>query len=132
MITGVVQGREARIDVRVRGQRGRQRRSNAVIDTGFTGWLTLPGAAIAALGLPWQGSIIGVLADGSKSTFNVYDATVEWDGQPRRITVSESDADPLVGMALMSGYELKAQIRHGGRVTIKPLPKRKRRTESHE
>ena len=31
-------------------------------------------------------------------------------GQARRLLVDEADTDPLVGMALLSGYELKIEV----------------------
>jgi hypothetical protein len=48
-------------------------------------------------------------------------ATATWDGKARRLLVDEADTDPLIGMALLRGYELKMQIRRQGKVTIKRL-----------
>jgi clan AA aspartic protease len=92
-----------------------------VIDTGCNASLTLPPAVIAALQLPWQSTGHGILADGSAITFDVYQATVVWDRRRRQIPVVEADAAPLVGMALLEGYELTMQVRPGGKVTIKRL-----------
>jgi clan AA aspartic protease len=97
---------------------------DAVIDTGFTAFLTLPSAVIAELGLHWQTSDRGMLADGTEYLFDMYEAKVEWDGKVRRIPVIESDADPLVGMRLMRGYELKMHVRSNGIIAIKRLVKR--------
>jgi hypothetical protein len=52
----------------------------------------------------------------------VYVGNVVWDGAERRVLVDEAETDPLVGMALLSGYELKMQVRSRGKVTIKRLP----------
>jgi hypothetical protein len=38
-----------------------------------------------------------------------------WDGKARRILVDEADTDPLVGMALLTGYELMMQVRARGK-----------------
>jgi clan AA aspartic protease len=122
MISGDVSRREARIRLRIRGTRGREREVDAVIDTGYTGWLTLPPALIAELGLPWQTIVRGTLADGSTALFDVFEGAVLWDRRRRRIPIDQSDAEPLVGMALMTGYELNIQIRSRGKVTIKRLP----------
>ncbi len=54
--------------------------------------------------------------------FNVYEASVIWDGQVRTIEINESETDPLVGMGLLEGYELTIQGIAGGLVTIKALP----------
>ncbi len=45
-----------------------------------------------------------------------------WDGKARLISVAELGATPLAGMALLSGYERKLQVRPGGKVRIKRLP----------
>jgi hypothetical protein len=63
------------------------------------------------------------LADGSETVFDVYEGTAMWDRRVRRIAVDAADADPLVGMALLAGYELMMQVRSGGKVTIKALSK---------
>lgn len=122
MITGVVEGREARIRLKARGPRGREREVEVVIDTGFTASLSLPPALISSLGLRWQRIGRGLLADGSECVYDVYEAKVMRDGNERRILVDEADADPLVGTTLLSGYELTIQVRAGGKVTIKRLP----------
>ncbi len=122
MITGVVKSDEARIRLKVRGSRGREQEVEAVIDTGFTASLCLPPALVAALGLRWQTFDRGILADGSECLFDVYEAKVVWDGKERRILTDEADTDPLVGMALLRGYELKIQVHARGKVTIKRLP----------
>jgi clan AA aspartic protease len=124
VIVGVVRGREALIRLTIRGYRGLQQEIEAVVDSGYTGWLTLPSTVIAALNLRWQSFGSGILADGSVSTFDVYQAKVVWDGHLRRVFVDEFDATPLVGMALLRGYEYKMQVRARGRVTIKRLPRR--------
>jgi clan AA aspartic protease len=124
MITGVVHSREARIRLKVRGPGKQVQEIEAVVDTGYTASLTLPPTVIASLGLQWKTIGGGILADGTECTFDVYAATVLWDGEERRISIDEADADPLVGMKLMAGYELKVQVRPGGKVTIKDLPRR--------
>ena len=122
MITGVVKADEGRIRLKVKGPRGREQEIEAVIDTGYTASFSLPPALVATLGLPWQSFDRGILADGSEVLFDVYEAGVVWDGKVRRVLVDEADADPLVGMRLLRGHELKMQVRARGKVTIKRLP----------
>lgn len=121
MITGIVQAREGRISLKVRGSQRREKEIEAVIDTGYTESLSLPPSLVASLSLRWKTSGRAILADGSEGMFDIYRAEVLWDGKFRRILVYEADADPLVGMRLLSGYELKIQVRPGGKVTIKRL-----------
>lgn len=123
MITGTVQVYEGRIRLKVRGSQKREQEIEAVIDTGYTEWLSLPPTFVASLGLHWKTSGRAILADGSECEFDIYRGAVLWDGKLRRILVHEADADPLIGMKLLSGYELKMQVRPRGKVTIKRLPK---------
>ena len=119
MITGTVNAdREPIIRITVRDVNGQEQEREAVVDTGFTGWLTLPPAFITALGLPWKELGTAILADGSQIYFDVYEATVIWDGQPITFFVDESDSDPLVGMALMYGYDIFIENVDGGSVTL--------------
>jgi predicted aspartyl protease len=84
VIVGIVQAREPRIRLTIRGFRGRQQEIDAVVDTGYTGWLTLPPAVIAALNLRWRSFGRGILADGSVSAFDIFQARVVWDGRAPR------------------------------------------------
>jgi len=94
MITGMVKSDEGRIRLKVKGLRGRVQEVEAVIDTGYSEWLTLPAASVAALGLRWRSVDRATLADGSECLFDVYEANVVWDGKVRRVLVDEADADP--------------------------------------
>lgn len=62
-----------------------------------------------------------MLADGNETVFDVYEATVVWDGTPRRIVVDAANVDPIVGMRLLEGHELTIQAIEGGKVIIKAL-----------
>ena len=121
MIVGTVRRREALIRLSICRYRGRQQEIEAVVDSGCTGWLTLPPSVIAALNLRWETFGRGILADGSISAFDVYYAKVMWDGRLRAVFVDECDATPLIGMALLRGYEYKMQVRARGKVTINRL-----------
>ena len=94
---------------------------SAVIDTGFTSFLSLPLSIIIDLGLPWHYRDIGTLGDGSEVVFEIYKASVIWDGQDQIIDVVASEADPLVGMGLLYGFKLQVEAIEGGRVTIEAL-----------
>jgi clan AA aspartic protease len=124
VITGVIHAREGRIRLKIRGPRGQELDIEAVIDTGYTATLTLPSTLIVSLGLRWKTFGRGLLADGSESLFDVYLAKIIWDGVEREILIDEADTDPLVGMALLSGFELNMQVRPGGKVRIKRLPRK--------
>jgi clan AA aspartic protease len=123
MILGNVNtNREAIIQLAVLGENKQKQGIRAVIDTGYTGYLTLPSAVITTLGLTWYMQQEGILGDGSLCMFNVYEASLIWDGQIRSVEINESEADPLVGMGLLEGFELKIQAVADGLVTITALP----------
>ena len=94
---------------------------DAVIDTGFTGFLSLPFSIITDLGLPWHFRDIGTLGDGSEVVFEMYKAVVIWDGQNQIVDVAASDSDPLVGMSLIQGFKLQIEAVENGLVTIEAL-----------
>jgi len=93
----------------------------AVIDTGFTGFVSLPSSVIESLRLPWIFRDGGTLGDGSEVTFDMYHANVIWDGQLQVVDVASSEADPLVGMSLLYGFKLEIATIEGGLVTITTL-----------
>ena len=94
---------------------------DAVIDTGFTGFLTLPSSVLADLNLRAYRREEGILGDGSTCVFDVYRGLVIWDGELRRIDINESDTEPLVGMGLLYGYRMQLDVIEGGTVTIQAL-----------
>jgi clan AA aspartic protease len=120
LILGVVtaDGREAIIEVSVRGPAARERIVTAVIDTGFDGWLTLPSALAADLGLVRVGWQRAVLADGNEVQLDVFEATVVWDGALVPVLAATAEGGPLVGMTLLRGCELNVQVIEGGSVRI--------------
>jgi clan AA aspartic protease len=91
---------------------------DAVIDTGFSVFLTLPADVIVALNLDWKGRDVATLGDGTSCIFDVYIAIVIWDGQYREIDINESETVPLIGMQLLRGYDLQIRIIEGGRVVV--------------
>jgi len=122
MIYGVVNvRREATLPLVVGNANGQRQIIDTVIDTGFSGFLTLPSAIIASLALPWSASDIVTLGDGSETLFDLYTATVIWDGKYRDIYIAESETEPLLGMSLLYGYRLQVDTIEGGTVTIEEL-----------
>ena len=97
---------------------GQTRDVDAVVDTGFNGFLTLPPTLVAELGLTRLGHKSLVLANGRRAAFDTYGVTVSWDGQSRFIDADEANTTPLLGMAMLNDHELTIQVRYGGRVVI--------------
>jgi clan AA aspartic protease len=101
---------------------------DAFIDTGFTGFLTLPMTVINTLNLRLYSREEGTLGDGSTCIFDVYSGLVIWDGEYRYIDVNAAETDPLVGMSLLYGYRMQLDAIEGGLVTIQSLSSRNPRT----
>jgi clan AA aspartic protease len=122
MMQGVVNlRREATLSVVVDNSNHQLQAIETVIDTGFTGFLSLPSAIIATLNLPWSASDIVTLGDGSETLFDLYTAIVIWDGQSWDIYIAESETEPLLGMAMLYGYRLQVDAIEGGIVKIEAL-----------
>jgi clan AA aspartic protease len=123
MIRGQVNPRkEAIITVQVRDPRGQSRDVQATIDTGFSGYLTLSPALIAALQLPYDRTEVYTLGDSRSVAIDLYSATVAWDGQDRAVFVLATGRGALVGMSLLHGYHLFVDVVDGGDVRIEARP----------
>ncbi|MCY3587149.1 MAG: hypothetical protein OXH40_00485, partial [Chloroflexi bacterium] len=98
VITGQVNADyEAIVVVNLQGRRGEMRRLEAVVDTGFSGFLTVTPAIVAELALPFLMMGRALLADDSEAQFPVHSAVVLWDDQPVSVDVEAADTTPLAG-----------------------------------
>ena len=119
MIEGAVNANlEAVVTLPLQDSSGQTREVEAVVDTGFNGYLTLPPMLVEDLDLPVVGDSEATLADGSQAAFDVYGVTVLWDGQPMYVETGAVGGEPLVGMALLDRHNLNIDVEDGGRVVI--------------
>ena len=119
MIQGMVNATyEAVIPLTLQGPAGQTQDIEAVVDTGYSGFLTLPTGLVTELSLPFAYIGQAFLANDDEVNFDVHDVTVLWDGQPRPIKADATGSTPLVGMLLLDRHDLSIQIRTGGRVII--------------
>jgi len=93
-----------------------------VVDTGFTGFLTLPAAAVAALGLTFLEDTPASLANDQIVSLAVHVATILWNGSERLMRVIAAGRRPLLGTALLDGTYLGVDFTDGGEVTITARP----------
>jgi clan AA aspartic protease len=119
MITGAVIDGRATVPITFRLTNQPDFSIEFVIDTGFSGSLCLPPAAIAVLGLPFEYEIPANLANNSNVFLKVYTATIFWNEEEQEVNVIAAGRKPLVGVALMSGSELFVHFIEGGLVSIK-------------
>jgi clan AA aspartic protease len=121
MMTGNVFGRHAFLKVPLRVAQGQLIEIEFVVDTGFVGYLTLPPAAIAALGLPFRQNIPAKLADGSSIKVDTYTAVILWNGEERAVEVIATGDHPLLGTSLLDGCGLDIQFIENGFVIVRSL-----------
>jgi clan AA aspartic protease len=94
MMTGKVTAlREATIPLMVIGPGQHWQAVDAVLDTGFNGFLTLPSHMVRALQLSFVGNRRATLADGSTVVLDLYLATILWHGQEREVLVLQAEGD---------------------------------------
>ena len=119
MIRGVVTNHlEAWVDLAVVGDDLPTENFSAVIDTGFSDFLTLPIAVLEKFRAVPVTHVIVTLADGSEIISQLFELTVIWDGVPTTIDVHAAEVEPLVGMALLAGHDLHIRVVPDGEVTI--------------
>lgn len=118
----VTPNKEAVVKQAVFGPQGQQQEVSAILDTGYTEYLTLPPPMIADLGLPYQYSLPMYLADDNPIRVRVFDGVARWKDQERHIPVQETEGDVLLGMSLLYGARLVVEVLDGGDVTVSEIP----------
>lgn len=121
MITGSVFGRQATISLSVFDASGREIEVEAVVDTGFTGYLSLPPNLIVALSMPFSHQMLSRLGDGSTRLLDVHNGTVLWDEEEVDVNMLAGGDEILVGTSLMDGFDLQIQFADGGLVTLERM-----------
>lgn len=109
------------VELRISGAVGSMVTMAAVINTGFSDYLTLPMAVIESLELPWAETTRVQLADGTSHVADVYRCRVQWDGTLRSILVQAAETDALAGLKLLRGCHLEFDFIADGRLTIDKL-----------
>ncbi|MBI3462352.1 MAG: clan AA aspartic protease [Planctomycetes bacterium] len=109
------------IQLTVRGNDGVVIQFDAVVDTGFNGFLTLPREILSRLGCQRLGLSRATLATGTVELLDLFEVQMLWDRKLWRIEAEAVDDVPLIGMAALLGYELRIEAKEGGAVTISLL-----------
>jgi len=113
---------EATIQVEVVGPEQRLEAIEAVIDTGFNGFLTLPSHLVHALQLLFVGHRRVQLGDGSSVVLDLYLASLVWNGEVREVVVLQAEGGPLVGMSLLQGHRVILHVIDNGEVIVDAVP----------
>jgi clan AA aspartic protease len=120
MTGGVSAELEAHIPLKLIAPDGREIELDAVIDTGFNGYLCAPRSFVASLALPICGHTEAELADGSRAGFPTFEACVDWFGRRREIPVLASGGGFMIGMSLLRGSRLGIDVEPHGSVEVVP------------
>ena len=114
-------GLEAWITVSVMDADREPQQCEVILDTGFTGWLTLPEAEIRRLGLVKAGSYYSIIASGNQEEFDYYRTSVWWHDRLHEIEVFQSIYQPLLGMELLEGSRVSVDAWDGGNVIVEEV-----------
>lgn len=113
---------EARITVAVAGPSMEFWEVEAVIDTGFSGWLTLPEVAVRELDLQIYRRRRVRIADNRVTWMLTYRAVAQWQGRQIDILVHQTENPrPLLGTAMLEHCRLTVDMQEGGPVAVTPL-----------
>ena len=113
---GTVPILKPRVSMSVANINGVHRNVMLTVDTGFTGYLTLPPDVIRELDVERLGSRTFRLANDVEGETDLY--LVFFESVP--IIAHQIDAEPLLGAAMMNECRLTVDFWEGGRVTIEP------------
>lgn len=95
---------------------GGARRTNlleAILDTGFDGYLSLPISIAVTLGIELITIIPVEYADGRRSQELVFSVEIELDGKREKVPATlTAGAEALAGTALLTRYELRVNFPH--------------------
>jgi clan AA aspartic protease len=119
MISGQVTSQhQAVVEIEISAPQCPSQSLRAVVDTGFTGYLTLPIEQIRAMWLPFAGYRRGQVADGRKMLLERYLVDVNWHGKPQPVLAAMTKGAILIGMSLLTGSELHIDVIENGSVII--------------
>ena len=122
MIRGEVSGdQQALVTIEIIDADGHPCPVEVILDTGFTGYLTLPAETIRELGLAPVGRRTFELANGELFEFEAYLASVSWHERLTDALVLRSEGDPLLGMTLLWGSRVTPDAVAQGEVSIEDL-----------
>lgn len=122
MLIGRVNRLQARLAVEILTSDGWYLSVEVVLDTGFSGELTLPSSVIRQMDLISLGNRYAHLATGEEVKLPAWRGIILWDGRPSSVEIIEADGESLLGMGLLVGSRVAIDVREGGVVTVDALP----------
>jgi predicted aspartyl protease len=96
---------------------------DALIDTGFSGDITLPIETIRQMGLTFYVQDVHTIGNNQDVAFNFYTgAKVYWHQKDVDVLVMEVEGESYMGMELLSGSSLFVEAKPNGKVRVRELP----------
>ena len=108
------------VTLTVGNEEGDEQEVDAVVDTGFGGYLMLTPEVVEALALPQTDVGTAVLAAGSIVRLAVHEVIVIWNEEERAVSAYVGEGDILIGMALLRGSVGAFDFSPGCLSTIEP------------
>lgn len=87
-----------------------------VLDTGFSGYLTLPESVLHRLGAIASARVRSRLADGSVRPATAFTVALDWDGEIRQVEAIAYENNPLLGTSAIDGCHIDMEAWEGGEV----------------
>ncbi|MFH1049149.1 MAG: hypothetical protein V1732_05810 [Patescibacteria group bacterium] len=111
---GIINPKESpKIKIGLHGQLSKPQEFDAIVDTGFTGTISMPFAKALPLGLILFGTASFTLADGSKENTFLCVGFANIEGKQKSVVISLSKGnDILVGTEFLSTFSIKLELNY--------------------
>lgn len=120
MILGQVRHRFPRVTLTLPGREG-PLEIEFTVDTAFDGDLAVPADIARRLDALLSGNRGLSLADGSLFVSGACEILLDWEDEARLTEVLILDGNPLMGVVLLEGFHIGADMEPGGDVSLEPL-----------
>ena len=109
------------VSIGIRGRNDKEMVLDAVLDTGFTGTVSIPDQIIRETNLAFSRREMFVLADGTRRVVDVYDGSVLFAGVWYETDVFSTHHVAIVGMRLMYGANISLDAVPNGEISYTSL-----------
>lgn len=124
MMTGTVTAdREILLSLNLLAADGSNVSVQAMLDTGFNGFLTLPPALLQVMAAKPVGTRRAELGDGQVTELRAFAVTVVWHEVPRELLAIAAETTPVIGMSLLWGSRVSFHAQEDGAVTVEDTAK---------
>lgn len=94
-----------------------------MVDTAFSGEVSLPLETIKQMGLKYEYDDVYVVGSNEEHSFSFYKgAQAYWHEKDVEVLVMEAEGDAVIGMELLKGSSVFVEAKPNGKVRIKELP----------